>query len=99
MCSLIFCNSTCNQLWLVIRSVPYHCPGDSRRLVGHRHRGNIRVASRSDTRDPLAQSVIFRFGCPDHRASTVNEQTSHIGVASLTNSPKPLFTSRTVLFG
>jgi hypothetical protein len=31
------------------------------------------------------QSVLFRFSCPDHRANTVNEQTSHVGVAQFTN--------------
>lgn len=43
----------CSEFWLVICALPDHGPGDSRRLVCHGYRRNIRVAVAGNPHDPL----------------------------------------------
>ena len=58
---------------VVVGPIPYHRPGDSRRLVRHRHRRYIAMPTSRQARHPLTQPVLLALRGSHHRAAPVDQ--------------------------
>jgi len=85
--------------WSVYFPLGQHCPGDARQLIGQRDGRHMGVLSRGQPLQPATQTGRLLVAHLQDSASTLDEESSQIGVASFADAEQPLLTTGGVFTG